>query len=256
MKDGKYSVMIVEDQQMPKALFSHFVESSDKFYLQVAIENASVADIVCTRTPVDLILMDVVTENGESGLEAAAKIKAKFPKTKIIVVTSMPECSYIKRAKQIGVEGFWYKEVNEQPILSLMERVMNGPAPYDGRIQQYGNFRKTRRFFGRCQKPRCGYAVQNGFPFPHATCRKSKRIGACDTRQNRRRNLTDNAIKYIETGSRLRRLFFLQKFFLKSIKNLPKGCRMALPNRIPPMIKYICKMKNQEYCTQRRKDMK
>ena len=83
MKDGKYSVMIVEDQQMPKALFSHFVESSDKFYLQVAIENASVADIVCTCTPVDLILMDVVTENGESGLEAAAKIKAKFPKTQI-----------------------------------------------------------------------------------------------------------------------------------------------------------------------------
>ena len=126
MKDGKYSVMIVEDQQMPKALFSHFVESSDKFYLQVAIENASVADIVCTRTPVDLILMDVVTENGENGLTAAAKIKAKFPKTKIIIVTSMPECSYIKRAKQIGVEGFWYKEVGEQPILSLMERVING----------------------------------------------------------------------------------------------------------------------------------
>lgn len=135
MKDGKYSVMIVEDQQMPKALFSHFVESSDKFYLQVAIENASVADIVCTRTPVDLILMDVVTENGESGLEAAAKIKAKVPKTKIIVVTSMPECSYIKRAKQIGVEGFWYKEVNEQPILSLMERVMNGEIVYPGSPQ-------------------------------------------------------------------------------------------------------------------------
>ena len=81
MKDGKYAVMIVEDQQMPKALFSHFVESSDKFTLQVAIENASVADIVCTRTPVDLILMDVVTENGESGLEAAARIKEKFPET-------------------------------------------------------------------------------------------------------------------------------------------------------------------------------
>ena len=42
----------------------------------------------------------------------------------------MPECSYIKRAKQIGVEGFWYKEVNEQPILSLMERVMNGEIVY------------------------------------------------------------------------------------------------------------------------------
>ena len=59
MKDGKYSVMIVEDQQMPKALFSHFVESSDKFYLQAAIENASVADIVCTRMPVDLTTTDI-----------------------------------------------------------------------------------------------------------------------------------------------------------------------------------------------------
>lgn len=51
MKDGKYAVMIVEDQQMPKALFSHFVESSDKFYLQVAIENASVADMSARARP-------------------------------------------------------------------------------------------------------------------------------------------------------------------------------------------------------------
>ena len=47
----------------------------------------------------------------------------------------MPECSDIKRAKQIGVEGFWYKEVNEQPILSLMERVMNGEIVYPGSPQ-------------------------------------------------------------------------------------------------------------------------
>ena len=135
MKEGKYSVMIVEDQQMPKALFSHFVESSEKFYLEVAIENATVADIVCAHTPIDLIIMDVVTENGESGLEAAAIIKKKYPKTKIIIVTSMPECSYIKRAKQIGVEGFWYKEANEQPILSLMERVINGEIVYPDKLQ-------------------------------------------------------------------------------------------------------------------------
>lgn len=83
MKDGKYSVMIVEDQQMPKTLFSHYIENSEHFYLQIAIENASIADIVCTRTPIDLILMDVVTENGESGLTAAEKIKKNTPKLKL-----------------------------------------------------------------------------------------------------------------------------------------------------------------------------
>lgn len=136
MKNGKYSVMIVEDQQMPKTLFSHYINSSKNFYLQVAIENASIADIVCTKMPIDLILMDVVTENGESGLVAAEKIKKKFPNIKIIIVTSMPECSYIKRAKKIGAEGFWYKEINEQPILSIMEKVMNGEIVYPKQLQQ------------------------------------------------------------------------------------------------------------------------
>lgn len=135
MKNGKYSVMIVEDQQMPKTLFSHYINSSNHFYLQIAIENASIADIVCTKMPVDLILMDVVTENGESGLVAAEKIKKKFPNIKIIIVTSMPECSYIKRAKKIGVEGFWYKGINEQPILSIMEKVINGEIVYPEQLQ-------------------------------------------------------------------------------------------------------------------------
>lgn len=135
MKNGKYSVMIVEDQQMPKTLFSHYINSSNHFYLQIAIENASIADIVCTKMPVDLILMDVVTENGESGLVAAEKIKKKFPNIKIIIVTSMPECSYIKRAKKIGVEGFWYKEINEYPILSIMEKVINGEIVYPEQLQ-------------------------------------------------------------------------------------------------------------------------
>lgn len=85
--------------------------------------------------PVDLILMDVVTENGESGLVAAEKIKKKFPNIKIIIVTSMSECSYIKRAKKIGVEGFWYKEINEQPILSIMEKVINGEIVYPEHLQ-------------------------------------------------------------------------------------------------------------------------
>ena len=135
MKEKKYSVLLVEDQQMPKALFSHYIESSKDFQLEMAIENASVADIVCYSKPIDLILMDVVTENGESGLEAAKLIKSKFPKIKIIIVTSMPECSYIRRAKEIGVEGFWYKETSETSILEVIHRVLQGEIVYPLKTQ-------------------------------------------------------------------------------------------------------------------------
>ena len=42
----------------------------------------------------------------------------------------MWRCSYIERAKRIGVDSFWYKEISQEPILSLMERTMAGESLY------------------------------------------------------------------------------------------------------------------------------
>ena len=119
----KINVMIVEDQAMPRQLFEAIIKTQPKFNLSVSIDNAAIADICCARHAIDLVLMDVVTKNGASGLVAAEKIKAQNKKVKIIIVTSMPECSYVERAKKIGVEGFWYKDFSPEPILSLIGRV-------------------------------------------------------------------------------------------------------------------------------------
>ena len=142
----------------------------------------------------------------------------------------MPECSYIKRAKQIGVEGFWYKEVNEQPILSLMERVVSGEIVYPGSPQPVRmglalSTEFTEKELEILRLMTGGYSnteiseklgISSGVVKNHVADMlfKTKRIGACDTRQNRRRNLIDNAINYIETGSRLpAAVFFCKNFF-------------------------------------------
>ena len=124
----KYKVMIVEDQTMPRELFELRVQASERFELALSIDNAALADVYCLRFPVDLILMDVITRDGENGLDAAARIKRAFPQIKIIIVTSMPECSYLSRAREIGVESFWYKEEQRESLLDVMER------PLDARI--------------------------------------------------------------------------------------------------------------------------
>lgn len=122
--------MIVEDQTMPRELFELKIQSSEQFELAISIDNASLADIYCLKIPVDLILMDVITLGNESGLEAAARIKHLFPGIKIIIVTSMPECSYLKQAREIGVESFWYKESPRETLMEIMERTMNGESVY------------------------------------------------------------------------------------------------------------------------------
>lgn len=126
----KYKVMIVEDQTMPRELFELRIQASEHFEVAISIDNAAVADIYCLRFPVDLIMMDVVTRDGESGLDAAERIKRAFPQIKIIIVTSMPECSYLSRARKIGVESFWYKEEQRENLLDVMERTMNGESIY------------------------------------------------------------------------------------------------------------------------------
>ena len=78
----------------------------------------------------DLVIMDIVMTEGQSGLGAAKRIKDKCPSAKILMVTSMPEVSYINRARQVGADSFWYKEVQEEPILSVMRRTMAGESIY------------------------------------------------------------------------------------------------------------------------------
>lgn len=125
-----YNVLIVEDQDMPRELFEIYIRSSEKFNLVLSISNASAALSVCKNNEVDLILMDVMTELGQSGLNAAEEIKKEFPDIKIIIVTSMPEYSWLERAREIGVDSFWYKDGQKDSILEVMERTMEGEHIY------------------------------------------------------------------------------------------------------------------------------
>ncbi len=129
-------VMIVEDQVMPRQLFEMIVRQSDRYELTYSIDNAAMADIYCMTHQVDLILMDILTAMGESGLMAAARIKERYPDIKIIIVTSMPEFSYLARAKAAGVDSFWYKENSQVPILELMDRTMAGESVYPDEVPE------------------------------------------------------------------------------------------------------------------------
>lgn len=125
-----YNVLIVEDQDMPRELFEIYINSNKKFNHLLSVANASAAIAVCRKQRVDLILMDVMTELGSSGLAAAEEIKREFPEIKIIIVTSMPEYSWLERARRIGVDSFWYKDGQKSSILNVMERTMQGEHIY------------------------------------------------------------------------------------------------------------------------------
>ena len=72
-------VLIVDDQIVPRQLFEHIIAASDRYEVAAAIDTALVADVYCARGGIDLVLMDVVMNDGSNGLDAAERIKASYP---------------------------------------------------------------------------------------------------------------------------------------------------------------------------------
>jgi len=124
------NVLLVEDSKITSDMVESYIAKSKDYILIATLENAANAEIVCSGRQVDLILMDVCTADDESGLDAASKIRKYNPDIKIIIMTSMPDYSFIKKAKDIGCNSFWYKEYGEDDLLDVMNRTMQGESVY------------------------------------------------------------------------------------------------------------------------------
>jgi two-component system vancomycin resistance associated response regulator VraR len=124
------NVLIVEDDPMARQLLEIYIEKSGRYKTSQSIESAAFAEFCCKTSKIDLILMDVCTAMNASGLDAAEKIKKNFPHIKIVIITSQPECSFIDRARKVGVDSFWYKSSKAEEIISVIEKTFDGENIY------------------------------------------------------------------------------------------------------------------------------
>ena len=119
-------VLIVEDQKMAQENMEAIIASSNTYTLAGIIPNAADAELFCLRSGVDLVLMDVCTARDESGIDACAVIKKKFPKIKVIIVTSMAEHTFVEKARAAGADSFWYKDASGGELTAVMDQTMAG----------------------------------------------------------------------------------------------------------------------------------
>ena len=123
-------VLLVEDDPMARQLLEIYVNKSETYELAGSVESALFAEVFCRTHPVDVILMDVCTAMNANGIDAAQDIKKHLPQIKIIIITSQPECSFIDRAREAGVDSFWYKSATAEEIITVMDRTLAGECIY------------------------------------------------------------------------------------------------------------------------------
>ena len=123
-------ILIVEDQMLARKYLCSCIEKSTECEMASALTRADAALQRCGEGHIDLVVMDICTENDSDGLDAAEAIKKYYPRIKIVMVTSMLEGRFLDRARKIGADSFWYKDISPERLIDVINRTMDGESVF------------------------------------------------------------------------------------------------------------------------------
>ena len=126
-----YKVVIVDDEMISRGYMELFIKPSRRYEIAASLPFAADALAWCREnTPPDLVILDVMMASGVDGLTAAGEIKRRYPRVRVIVTTSMADTDWLEKAREAGVESFWFKTYSDVSLLEVMDRTMAGESVY------------------------------------------------------------------------------------------------------------------------------
>ena len=126
MGERSMRIVLVEDQVMLRELLTLFLGVQEDMEVVEVLGDASHALAAVEDNEADLVLMDICTEGGSSGLVAAHDIKAAYPECRIVLMTGTPDITHMHQAQEAGVEGFIYKDAELADLLTTLRYAHKG----------------------------------------------------------------------------------------------------------------------------------
>ena len=123
-------VLIVDDHESMRNSLELELCPENGFEVIGSIASAADVELYCFKYKPALVVTDVCTANGASGLEAAAKIRTKYPEIKIIVTSGFDEVTYVPRAKELRAHAFVYKTRGLGYYREVVRRVLSGETVF------------------------------------------------------------------------------------------------------------------------------
>lgn len=123
-------ILIVDDHALVRLGLMTLID--DQPGLKVVGEAGTAAEAirqVDTLHP-DIVLMDIRMP-GEGGIEATREIRSRFPKTRVIILTSFADDELVLRAIQAGADGYVLKQADNEELLRAIAAVSRGEALVD-----------------------------------------------------------------------------------------------------------------------------
>ncbi len=119
-------ILIVDDHTSIRDSFRQALEACADMLVVDDIADSAIALLICEKLKPDVVLMDVCTAGGSSGLAATCQIKRQLPAIKVIVMTGFDEVTYMPRAKAAGADAFVEKSMSLDFFIQVIRDVVKG----------------------------------------------------------------------------------------------------------------------------------
>ena len=139
----KQRVLLVDDHEVVRVGLRTLLERHQQF--DVVGEAGSARDAIQKTEALkpDVVVMDIRLP-GTSGIEACEQIVTKYPKIKVIMLTSYAEDEKLFSAIRAGASGYVLKQIGSDDLVKALEAVGRGEALLDPAVTQRV-FQEVRR---------------------------------------------------------------------------------------------------------------
>ena len=118
-------VMIVDDHNVVRRGLRAVLSVSDGMCLVGEAGNGEEAIQLCERLQPDVILMDLLMPKMD-GIAATKAIHERWPKVRIIALTSFKEREYVEGVLKVGATSYLLKDVSADELVSAVHRAVAG----------------------------------------------------------------------------------------------------------------------------------
>jgi two-component system response regulator DevR len=128
--EKKIRIVIVDDHALVRLGLMTLINDQPNMQVVGEAGNGAEAFMMVERYQPDVVLMDIRMP-GESGIEATRAILSRFPRTRVVILTSFADDELVLRAIQAGAAGYVLKQADNQDLLRAITAAAQGEASLD-----------------------------------------------------------------------------------------------------------------------------
>jgi two-component system, NarL family, response regulator DevR len=124
------TVLVVDDHEVVRQGLVSLLARRSEFHVVAEAETAAEAVAAARRFQPRLVVMDVRLPDG-SGVEACREIRAEFPDTRVVMLTSYPDEDAVLSAIVAGASGYLLKQIRGRDLVAALQAVGRGESLLD-----------------------------------------------------------------------------------------------------------------------------